>query len=104
MMSKIMNNNDTKNQNNHDDEVSKLINNLRKLPDVKLPSDFDRKLKDRIALENQKGTKGMAWYSNFSKSMILGGSLAVVACLVVISVILSNRTGEPVFKNSRILL
>jgi hypothetical protein len=95
-----MDNKEVKNIKNVEDDSKKLIEELKTLPAVKLPSDFDRKLKDKIALGNLQNQKTVFSYSSYSKALVYGGSFIVVICLVIFSVTIFRNTNEPIIKGT----
>jgi hypothetical protein len=95
-----MDNKEVKNIRSVEDDSKKLIEELKTLPAVKLPSDFDRKLKDKIARGNLKKQKTAFSYSTYSKALVYGGSFIVVICLVIFSFTIFRNTNEPIIKGT----
>jgi hypothetical protein len=94
-----MNNEEENNGRNAEDEITKVIEDLKSLPEVQLPSDFDRILKNKITDKNQKTKKSLFPYFPYSKVLVFGGSFVVVLCLVIFSVIFFKGLNEPIIKN-----
>lgn len=97
-----MNNKEVNNFENPDDGLKDLIEELKNLPEMKLPPDFDGRLKTRIALDNEKKQKKITPYTSYSKYLVYSGSFIIVLCLAVLSVIIFRSGKEPVIKNAAI--
>jgi len=91
-----MDDQEVKYKNDSEHEFHDVIKELKSLPLVKLPSDFDRELRDKIALYNMNKKKPFFSYESYSKALVFGGSFIVVICLVIFSVTIFRNTNEPV--------
>jgi len=76
----------------HEEEFKDIIKELKSLPDIPLPQDFESKLKNRIALSNQKKSSINLAFSNYYKYLVFGGSFIIVVCIVLFSIFIFNGT------------
>jgi hypothetical protein len=74
-----------------EEEFKSLTNDLKSLPPIKIPSDFDTKLRNKIALRNTKKENKFFSYLHYQKWPIYGFSICIVVCLVVFSIMLFNK-------------
>jgi hypothetical protein len=79
-----------KNIKNSEDEFADVIKKLKSLPDTPLPSDFETKLLNRIAISNQEKHRLNFSNGNYSRFLIFGGSFVIVVFLVVLSIFIYN--------------
>ena len=85
-----------------EDEIKSLVDDLKSLPSVKIPSDFDAKLRNKIALRNAKRENKFFSYSDYQRWLIYGFSGCIVLCIIILSITLINKqssfnTDNPTF-------
>jgi hypothetical protein len=76
----------------NEEEFNDIIKELKSLPDIPLPQDFESKLRNRIALSNQKKSSSNLAFGNYYKYLVYGGSFIVVVCIVLFFVFIFNGT------------
>lgn len=73
-------------------EIADVSKKLKSLPDIPLPSDFEIKLRNKIAASNQKKYRGVYYHNNVSKLLVYSGSLIAIIFIVIISFFVFNGT------------
>ena len=61
---------------------------------AKIPSAFDAKLRNKIALRNSKRGNNFFSYSNSQRWLIYGFSSCIVLCIIILSITLINKQGS----------
>lgn len=76
------------------DDFDNPIKELRQLPNIKLPNDFDSKLRNRIALQNEKKKSSAISFFSFSKPLVYGSSFIVVICISVLAILFMKNENK----------
>lgn len=74
-----------------EEQIKSLVNDLKSLPSIKIPSDFDDKLHNKIKFNNAKNESRSFLYSKYQKWLAYGFSICIVFCLSILILILINK-------------
>jgi len=73
------------------EEVESLVNDLKSLPSVKIPTDFEAKLRNKIAQKNNTNRQSKFFsFSNSQRVMIYGLSTCIVICIFIVFITSMN--------------